>query len=316
MPGPTLAAGTSENLLKECTMAGDTRRIVVGYDGSAAARAAVEWAATEAADRAMALIVVHAVHPPPGIASPFTWSAVAARVSAAGEAVTEEGVQLARKFASWDSVSGATVQGSRVPALLAASTDAALLVIGAHSHGTVVSDLTGSAAFAVTAHARCPVVAVRGDAGVRPGPDHPVVCGVDGSAGACAALRHAADVASVTGARLEVVTAWRSVVDESWYPGGADDFDRVDLDRSARTHAEKVADEASRLVHDVHPDVAVSCRASAGTPSGVLRDAAGGAGLLVVGTRGRGGFAGLVLGSVSHAMLHVSPCPVAVVPRP
>jgi nucleotide-binding universal stress UspA family protein len=188
-------------------------------------------------------------------------------------------------------------------------------VIGAHDHVSVVADLTGSATFVVTAHARCPVVVVRAEAGVRPGPRHPVVCGVDGSPGADAALRHAADVASAARARLEVVTAWRSVVEESWY-AGADDVDGVDLDRSARSHAEKVAAEASVLVHDVHPDVAVSCRAVAGSAAKVLQDAAGGAGLLVVGTRGRGGFAGLVLGSVGHALLHVAPCPLAVVPRP
>jgi nucleotide-binding universal stress UspA family protein len=297
-------------------MTDSTRRVVVGYDGSAAAGAAVEWAATEAADRAMTLVVVHAVQPPPAVTSPFTWSAVAARVVAAGEAVTEEGVRLARKLAPWDSVTGTTVQGAPAPALLSAATGAALLVVGAHSRGTVVSELAGSAAFAVSAHARCPVVVVRGTAGVRPGPGRPVVCGVDGSPGAQAALRHAADVASVTGARLLVVTAWRSVVDESWYAAGEDDLDRIDLDRSARTHAEKVAAEASDLVRDVHPDVAVSCRATAGSPSQVLRDAAPEAGLLVVGTRGRGGFAGLVLGSVGHALIHASPCPVTVVPRP
>lgn len=297
-------------------MADNTRSIVVGYDGSAAARAAVEWAAVEACDRAMALTVLHAVQPPPAVTAPFTWSTVTAGVTAAGEVVTEEGVQLARKFAPWDSVTGSTVHGSPAPSLLAAATGAALLVIGAHSHGSVVSDLVGSTAFAVTAHARCPVVVVRGTAGVRPGPTHPVVCGVDGSRGADAALRHAADVASATGARLLVVTAWRSVVDESWYAAGEHDVDRIDLDRAARTHAETVAAEAAELVRDVHPDVAVACRASAGSASWVLRDAAGAAGLLVVGTRGRGGFAGLVLGSVGHALLHMSPCPVAVVPRP
>jgi nucleotide-binding universal stress UspA family protein len=297
-------------------MADNAGRIVVGFEGSAAARTAVEWAAVEACDRAMPLTVVHAVQPSPAITSPFTWATVAARVAAAGDVVTEEGVRLARKFAPWDSVTGATVQGSPSPALLAAATDAALLVIGAHSHGTVVSDLVGSTAFAVTAHARCPVVVVRGAAGLRPGPGRPVVCGVDGSPGAHAALRHAADVASVTGARLLVVSAWRSVVDESWYAAGEHGLDRIDLDRSARTHAEKVAAEAAELVRDVHPDVAVSCRASAGSASELLREAAGAAGLLVVGTRGRGGFAGLVLGSVGHALLHVSPCPVAVVPRP
>jgi len=296
-------------------MADGTSRIVVGYDGSGAARAAVEWAATEASERAMTLTVLHAVRPPPAVASPFRWSAVTARVVAAGEVVTEDGVQLARKFAPWDSVTGTTVEGSPAPALLAAATGAALLVIGAHGHGTVVSDLIGSAAFAVAAHARCPVVVVRGDASVRPGPGHPVVCGVDGSPGAYAALRHAADVASAAGARLEVVTAWRSVVDESWYAAGEDDSDRVDLDHSARTHAAEVAADASALVREVHPDVTFTCRTAAGSATEVLRDAAAAAGLLVVGSRGRGGFAGLVLGSVGHALLHVSPCPVAVVPR-
>jgi nucleotide-binding universal stress UspA family protein len=233
-------------------MADDTSRTVVGYDGSEAARAAVEWAAVEACDRGMALTVLHAVQPPPAV-TPFTWSTVAARVAAAGVVVTEEGVQLARKLAPWDSVTGTTVHGSPAPALLAAATGAALLVIGAHSHGSVVSDLVGSTAFAVTAHARCPVVVVRGTPGARPGPGRPVVCGVDGSRGSDAALRHAADVASVTGARLLVVTAWRSVVDESWYAAGDHDLDRVDLDRSARTHAATVAAEAAELVRDVHP---------------------------------------------------------------
>jgi nucleotide-binding universal stress UspA family protein len=210
-------------------------------------------------------------------------------------------------------VSGVTAYGTPASLLVETAEGATLLVVGSRGHGPVLAGLLGSVALGVTGHARCPVVVVRGTSLERPGHDHPVVVGVDGSAGAERALRHAADTAAAATAPLVVVTAWRSVVEESWYVTGGTAFDGVDLDRSARTQAEHVATDAAGLARGLYPELPVSCHAVRGAPAEALARA--GASLLVVGSRGHGGLAALVLGSVTHALIHVAPCPVTVVPN-
>jgi nucleotide-binding universal stress UspA family protein len=169
-------------------MARPSARIVVGWDGTAAAGAAVDWAAAEAARRGVPLTLVHAVHRPQFAGDRVAWiplpgnhSAVSARV------VADAGADRARQL-------GATALMTETPtsmvagALTEASQDAALVVLGASERGAVAGELLGSADLAVAARAGCPVVVVRGDAR-PPGSRRPVVAGVDGSARAERALR-------------------------------------------------------------------------------------------------------------------------------
>ena len=141
-----------------------------------------------------------------------------------------------------------------------------------------------------------------------------IVVGVDGSAGSAEALHFALAEAKLRGAKLKAVTAWTltyvaapigmmAPIDEGLIP---------ELQENARAVLDKAIDDAL----GVTPGVEVERAVLEGTPAQVLVEAAQGAELLVVGTRGRGGFAGLLLGSVSQQAAHHAPCPVVIVPHP
>jgi nucleotide-binding universal stress UspA family protein len=142
--------------------------------------------------------------------------------------------------------------------------------------------------------------------------DPRIVAGVDGSPSSVSALRWAIRQAGLTGAVIDAVTAWHYPVATGgygWTPMGISqnsDFDFHDI-------AEKtVADAVSRALGPVS-DVRVRTQVTEGNPAQVLLDAAAGADLLVVGSRGHGGFTEALLGSVSQHCVHHAPCPVVVI---
>jgi nucleotide-binding universal stress UspA family protein len=191
---------------------------------------------------------------------------------------------------------------SPAEALTEASTQAALVVIGTRGFGRVMGALLGSVAFAVAASAECPVVVVKGDPGTRPiGPDHKVVVGTDGSPSGEAAVDFAASRAAEASAALEVVTSTGE------HPNA--DVD----DETLRATAASIAQSAADRVAGAHPGLTVTTRVEDSPAERTLVDASADAGLVVVGTRGRGAFKGMVLGSVSHAVIYGAQCPVAVV---
>ena len=140
-----------------------------------------------------------------------------------------------------------------------------------------------------------------------------IVVGVDGSAGSQEALRFAAAEARLRQAKLRVVAAWTLTYVAA--PVGMmvpiDDALLPELRENARAVLDKAVAEAIGAATDIEIEKSV-CE---GSPVKVLVDAAQGADLLVVGTRGHGGFAGLLLGSVSQQIVHHAPCPVVIVPR-
>ena len=133
-----------------------------------------------------------------------------------------------------------------------------------------------------------------------------IVVGVDGSKSSKAALAWALRQAELTEAPLKVVTCWEYPVSFGWVPPYPVEY-RPDAD--ARAMLDEAVDEAAKD----HAGVEIERVVVEGLPAHVLLDAAKGAALLVVGTRGHGGFAGLLLGSVSeHCVAHAS-CAVVVV---
>ena len=139
-----------------------------------------------------------------------------------------------------------------------------------------------------------------------------IVVGVDGSDSAHEALGWALTEARLRGAELEVVHAWQY---PTVYTGGASfepTYDVGDLEVAAKAALDAIMSkvDASGLAAPVK-ETCVS-----GTAAGVLIHAAKAADLLVVGSRGRGGFAGLLLGSVSQQVVHHAPCPVVIIPNP
>jgi nucleotide-binding universal stress UspA family protein len=138
-----------------------------------------------------------------------------------------------------------------------------------------------------------------------------VVVGVDGSAGSVTALRFAIEEARLRGTTLHVVGAWE--LPAMAYAGGAG-VGVADLSSELQTRAGKAVDEALSGL-DVG-DVPLEQHVLEGHAASVLLDAGAGADLLVVGSRGLGGFARLLLGSVGHEVAHHAPCPAVIVPTP
>ncbi|MCU7826421.1 universal stress protein [Kitasatospora sp. DSM 101779] len=133
-----------------------------------------------------------------------------------------------------------------------------------------------------------------------------IVAGVDGSPSSVDALRWAVGQAHAVGAVVEAVIAWQDSVSPGW-TGAAD------AEGFAAGIARKILDVAIAEVSDPDRPVWIGARVVEGGAAPVLLDAARGADLLVVGSRGRGGFTGALLGSVSQHCVQHAPCPVVVV---
>jgi nucleotide-binding universal stress UspA family protein len=292
-----------------------TRKVVVGYDASASAKLAVDWAADEAARRSVPLAVVYAADYTGLVGGPVSTGAWLPGVSTdEARRITRRAVDQARLRQPSLEVTAATLIASPGTALIQESEQAALVVVGTRGHGDTAGLLLGSVAARVAAHAHCPVVVVRGDVVKRARPGRPVVVGVDGSPPAAEALEAAVEHAVATGAPLRVVCAWRPTVPggwghEYWLAVSAD----ADPDESARTAAEDIAREAVATARKLAPELTVESRVRGGNPADVVLTAAGDAGLVVVGSRGRGSLKSLFLGSVSHGVVHEARCPVLVV---
>ena len=181
------------------------------------------------------------------------------------------------------------------------------VVVGSRGRGGSTGLVLGSTSTAVAMHASCPVVVVhRGRDLDRGGP---VVVGVDGSQLSEAAVAWAFDAAAQRGTGLTAVHAWLPPwgLADQWAVVGAGEWEAL-----ARSAAATLSESLVGW-SDEHPGVVVEERVVQAHPGTALADASRGAQLVVVGCRGRGGFAGLVLGSVSRAVLHHAGCPVAVV---
>jgi nucleotide-binding universal stress UspA family protein len=220
----------------------------------------------------------------------------------AAEEVTARGVSQAVEARPGLSIAGATEVTSPSRALIEASDDAAILVVGSRGYGRVLGALLGSVAFAVAAQARCPVIVVQDEALESPvGPEHRVVVGTDGSTEAAAAVGFAASRAVTSSAALEIITCT-----------GGHQVENVD-ERELQATATHIAEAAAERVRGTHPELIVTTRVDDSTAELALIDASADAGLVVVGTRGRGAFKGMFLGSVSHAVIYGAGCAVAVV---
>lgn len=283
--------------------------VVVGVDGSPPALAAVEAAAREAGMRGAELRVVHAflwpaLHVPPG-GSPLGPPAGAVRESVEG--LLAEAVERALAAAPGVVVGHAVIAGEAGGALEAESRTARLMVVGHRGSGGFAG-LLGSTAVHLAAHSHCPVMVVR----ERMQEDGPVLVAVDDSPQARAAIAFAFDEAALRGTDLIALHAWTTWSDHS----DARPATLVDLIRDAerlRAEEERRLTDALSGHREDHPDVTVHERVVRGRTRHTLIEESGGAQLMVVGARGRGGLAGLLLGSVSHALLHHAHCPVAVV---
>ncbi|SNS91874.1 universal stress protein [Actinacidiphila glaucinigra] len=284
--------------------------VVVGADGSASSLAAVGTAAREAALRGAGLRVVHAflwpaMHVPLG---PSGLGPPEGGLRHAAQRVVAEAVERARSAAPEVDVTHAVMTGEPLTVLEAQSRAAELVVVGSRGMGGFVGLMLGSTAVHLAAHGQCPVMVVR----EQPAAGGPVLLGVDGSPAGADAVDFAFAEAALRGAGLLALhawTPWHTPVPPPQDPAMPYASEPGEL---ARTEERLVA-EAIAGRRETHPGVEVRTKAVRGGTRETLIEASRTAQLLVVGARGRGGFTGLVLGSVSQALLHHAHCPVAVV---
>jgi nucleotide-binding universal stress UspA family protein len=291
--------------------------VVVGYDGSQQGKAAIRWAAGAAARRGVPLTVatildVSGIAGWRGDASPWLTDTAWDRVAK----LARHGALFARETVPGLRVHRASCFGSPAGALVGASRHADLIVIGSTGDRALAGALLGTVAFTVAAHAHCPVVVVRDDGTVVPGPRRPVVVGVDGSPSAATALRFAADEAARAKAPLTVVCSWVPSSSHGWTTEYWSADPQREHDANQQRRAARIVAEAADTARRLHPELNVRGRVTAGAAGDTLPALGEGAGLLVVGSRGRGGIASRLLGSVSRAVIHAAPCPVTVVRPP
>jgi nucleotide-binding universal stress UspA family protein len=286
------------------------RSVVVGVDGSESALRAVRWGAAEAARRQSPLRLV--------IAFSWTLEHVAARPRlersyrdtllsrARGQLVSA--VETARQEGRGIEIGSELVVGSPIQVLGAEARHAQLVVIGDRGLTRLEGLLVGSVAIGLAAHASCPVVVVRGDE--REPSDTaplPVLVGVDGSATSDAAIGFAIEAAAARSVPLVALHTWSDMLFDPAMAVVMPSWDVLEAEER-QALADQVGVWAQKF-----PDVVVELLVRRDQPAHNLLEQSSRAQLVVVGSRGHGQVAGMVLGSVSNALVHRASCPVAIV---
>lgn len=274
--------------------------VLVAYDGSEGAERALSAAADLAAELGLDLRIFFAQGPLPdaGDVNPSLREAVDKLVQGAVDAVSAShptlGVETDVRWAA------------PRKELIEASREAAVTVVGRRGHGPLKSVLLGSVSGAVAAHARGEVLVVPP---TDPTGGDRVVVGIDGSPDSLRAADVAVRVAA--GRPVVLLLAWEPVyaTHTALAPYGAIVMADPDADETAYR---QLLDDAVRQVCTSHPDADVRGELVLGHAAAALATASEDAALVVVATRGHGGFTGMLLGSVTQALIQTSACPVLV----
>lgn len=274
------------------------RPVVCGYDGSQDSRRAVAWAATWARDHTTSLEVISADR---AVGRVVAFDETA-RANVEG-AMRDQLAELTGDVPTTYRV----IADSPVGALVRAGEAASAIVVGSRGLTAREDFAMGSTSAGVVEHATCPVLVITPRTPEHPA-SGPVVLAADGSAASDPAVAFAFAEAERRGVSLRAVHA----VEVPRLPG-ASLFDLDQLAESVLAEDEKEVLDALAPHEARHPGVTVELILVVGEPAVTVSDEAVGASLLVTGSRGHGGFAGLLLGSVSRRLLQTAPCAVAVV---
>ncbi|MBO9555063.1 universal stress protein [Cellulomonas sp.] len=278
--------------------------VVVALDGAPHSSETLQWAADEAVRRSADLLIVRAIDETWRLA-PWAWyPTLVDSTSVEAELADDLADRAARVVDHHPHLTVRThvMHGRTVPALRALSGGAQLLVVGAPTRSR--PSRTGSLALHVAAHASCPVAAVRSDPNLTASPEPAVVVGVDGSLGSLAAARLAAGEAAMRDGRLRVVHARPT----GPHLGGALPLATDDPDDPADKGALVVVES----LQDEHRDLTIELALVDDDAADALVELGAGNALLVVGSRGLGTFIGMLLGSVSSAVIREATVPVLV----
>lgn len=280
--------------------------IVVGVDGSPTSNVALCWAVEEASRRGLPLHIIHAF----SYGYPMTDVGIGYAINGLrqlADGVRRDAVTRAHRANPKLAITWGEPACRPAPALVDASQTADTVVVGARGLSAARGVFMGSVSVQVAAHARCPVVIVHDTP--APAAASPVVVGVDGSDVSSSAIAFAYEQAASRGVGLTVVHAWwlDHVEDVA-----ASAIWTVDWQTFAQEEQALVAESLAGW-QEKYPDVAVRRHSVRGLPVEALIRQSQNACLVVLGTRGRGGFGGLLLGSVSQGVMHRAQCPVAIV---
>lgn len=293
--------------------AADTKSIVVAVDGSEASDTAVLWAANTAVKRQQPLKLVTAYSMPQFMYADGMVPPQELYDELEGEAgdKIDNARRIVEEFDSSISISHEVKESSPIDFLLDLSETAEMIVMGSRGLGGLSGLVMGSVSAAVVSHADCPVVVVRKDNNVNAGNKYgPVVVGVDGSSVSRKAMEIAFKEASARKAPLRAVHAWSDAQFHTSYVGVVEE--QAQMKNLIAEQQQLLTDELAPLV-EKYPDVAVEEVVERERPIHSLKEAAEDAQLLVLGSHGRGGFKGMLLGSTSRALLQYAPCPMMVV---
>jgi len=281
------------------------RDIVVGLDGSTESDAALRWAAHEAQRHGARLTVLHA-HDPVQHAYDTPLEEVYERgLVHIAKVIVDSAVTEVRSLEPTVWVHGETTSTAAAAALIRASGAGAMVVVGSRGRGGFTGLLLGSVSQHVATHAAGPVVVVRAQPWQA---DGPVVVGVDESDGTGHALDVAFEEAALRDAGIVVLHAYLPDV-RTW---GLDLLPEVEDEQVRRTIELDRLNDIVEPWRKRFPAVDVEVAAVDGQAAARLIDASATARLMVVGSRGRGGFTGLLLGSVGLQLLHHAGCPVLI----
>lgn len=277
-----------------------SEKYIIGVDGSEPSRIGLAWGLARAAERGASVELLHVAD------DSFLSESVAflSEAQQASEQMLEAERDYARSLGFTGTITGTAVVGHPIAEVEEASKRADLLVLGAHEGSRLAGSFFGTRAVKVAAVAHCPV-AVIPKTGVPTNPT--VVVGVDGSEASKRAIAYAAAEASRRDLPLTAVYAWMPPLTP-----GLEYLWSEELVESQRTAAEEAIAIGTAGLTGRYPDLELRREIVQAPPVTALVQAAEGAELLVVGSRGRGGISRLLLGSVSHGVLQALPCPTVV----
>ena len=287
--------------------------VVVAVDGSPASHNAVRWAANTANKRGIPLRLASSYTMPQflyaeGMVPP---QELFDDLQAETMEKIDEARAIAHEVAPEIKIGHTIAEGSPIDMLLEMAKESTMIVMGSRGLGGLSGMVMGSVSAAVVSHATCPVVVVREDNVVNESTKYgPVVVGVDGSDVSQKATEIAFAEADARGAELVAVHTWMDMQVQASLAGlsaAQQQWEEVE-----REQIEMLTERLAPLT-EKYPDVQVRKVITRDRPVRALVENSEGSQLLVVGSHGRGGFKGMLLGSTSRALLQSAPCPMMVV---
>jgi nucleotide-binding universal stress UspA family protein len=282
--------------------------ILVGVDGSQESATAVRWAAREAQLFDVPITLMYVVTP---IGVRWPAGPLQATIAEFERENAEEALRYAREAVSAATASGRPVdirtevqRGPSLPVLIDASKEARMVVVGSRGMGAVGRLVMGSVSTGLIHHAHGPVTVVHSRLGKLPDASAPVVLGIDGSPASESATGLAFEEAAVRGVELLAAHVWNG---GNGLPLQGHEW------RDHKHLAEEVLAERLAGWQERYPDVDVRRHLEFDEPAGWLIERSRTAQLVVLGSHGRGGFSGMLLGSVSSTVAQSADVPVTVV---